>query len=68
MKVSSSAGTLEAVQDARIYIELNNRRSCELSASTQDRGLNHAIAKGWLWKHEAGTYAKFTQAGAELFA
>jgi hypothetical protein len=31
-------------------------------------GLNYAIAKGWLWKHESGTYLKFTQAGAELFA
>ena len=30
--------------------------------------LEHAIDKGWLWKHESGTYVKFTQAGAELFA
>ncbi|MDB5607396.1 MAG: hypothetical protein JWP25_4296, partial [Bradyrhizobium sp.] len=27
-----------------------------------------AIERGWLWMHESGTYAKFTQAGAELFA
>jgi hypothetical protein len=26
------------------------------------------IAKGWLWRHESGTYVKFTDAGAELFA
>jgi putative SOS response-associated peptidase YedK len=25
-------------------------------------------AKGWLWKHESGTYVRFTPAGAELFA
>jgi hypothetical protein len=25
-------------------------------------------ATGWLWKHESGTYVKFTQAGADLFA
>jgi hypothetical protein len=25
-------------------------------------------ARGWLWKHESGTYVKFTSAGAELFA
>jgi len=31
-------------------------------------GLDRAIAKGWLWKHESGTYVKFTPAGAELFA
>jgi hypothetical protein len=27
-----------------------------------------AIARGRLWLHERGTYVKFTQAGAELFA
>jgi hypothetical protein len=31
-------------------------------------GIERAIAKGWLWLHESGTYVKFTQAGAELFA
>jgi hypothetical protein len=28
----------------------------------------HAIALGWLWRHESGTYVKFTPAGAEMFA
>jgi hypothetical protein len=27
-------------------------------------GLNLAIERGWLEKHESGTYVKFTQAGA----
>jgi hypothetical protein len=31
-------------------------------------GLDLAIARGWLVLHESGTYVKFTQAGAELFA
>jgi hypothetical protein len=31
-------------------------------------GLDVAIAKGWLWTHDSGAYAKFTQAGADLFA
>lgn len=31
-------------------------------------GLARAIERGWLWKHESGTYVKFTPAGAELFA
>jgi hypothetical protein len=31
-------------------------------------GIERAIAKGWLWRHESGTYVKFTDAGAELFA
>jgi hypothetical protein len=29
-------------------------------------GLELAIASGWLWLHESGTYVKFTQTGAEL--
>jgi hypothetical protein len=31
-------------------------------------GLRLAIKRGWLVLHEAGTYVKFTPAGAELFA
>jgi hypothetical protein len=30
-------------------------------------GLDLAIAKGWLWLHESGTYVKLTDAGAALF-
>jgi hypothetical protein len=30
--------------------------------------LRLAIDRGWLWKHESGTYVKLTQAGADLFA
>jgi hypothetical protein len=31
-------------------------------------GLARAIANGWLLLHESGTYVKFTDAGAALFA
>jgi hypothetical protein len=31
-------------------------------------GLDLAIARGWLWKHESGTYVKLAQAGVDLFA
>jgi len=31
-------------------------------------GIERAIAKGWLSRHESGTYVTFTLAGAELFA
>ena len=27
-----------------------------------------AIERGWIQMHESGTFVKFTQAGAELFA
>jgi hypothetical protein len=31
-------------------------------------GLDLVIDRCWLWLHESGTYVKFTQVGAELFA
>jgi hypothetical protein len=31
-------------------------------------GLDCAIAKGWPELHESGTYVKFTEVGAALFA
>ena len=31
-------------------------------------GLDLAIERGWLVLHDSGTYVKFTQAGADLFA
>ena len=31
-------------------------------------GLDYAIAKGWLELHESGTFVRFTEAGAALFA
>jgi hypothetical protein len=38
------------------------------TATEYKAGLDLAIARGWLELHESGTYVKFTQAGAELFA
>jgi hypothetical protein len=35
-------------------------------AFRRSTGLARAIELGWLWKHESGTYVKFTPAGAEL--
>jgi hypothetical protein len=40
---------------ARIFVELGPRSP-------------RAISKGWLLRHESGTYVKFTPAGAEMFA
>jgi hypothetical protein len=31
-------------------------------------GLTRAIEKGWLVLYESGTFVRFTQAGADLFA
>jgi hypothetical protein len=39
-----------------------------LGAGEYRAGIEHAISKGWLWRHESGVYVKFTPAGAEMFA
>jgi hypothetical protein len=70
-KLLEIANATEAVQDGRIHIEKINGPFLFKEGGTPEEygaGLDHAIAKGWLWKHESGTYVKFTQAGAELFA
>jgi predicted transcriptional regulator of viral defense system len=64
------ANATEAVQDGRIYIELINAAFLK-AGGTPDQyrvALDRAIAKGWLERHESGTYVKFTQAGSDLFA
>jgi hypothetical protein len=70
-KLLEIANSAEAVQDGRIHIEkINGPFLFQEGGSPAEygAGLKLAIARGWLWKHESGTYVKFTQAGAELFA
>jgi hypothetical protein len=69
-KLIAIANSAEAVQDGRIHIELINLPFLRAGGSPAEygAGLDAAIAKGWLWKHESGVYVKFTQTGAELFA
>jgi hypothetical protein len=70
-KLLEIANTAEAAQDGRIFIELlNGPFLFELKGTPAEygAGLRLAIERGRLWKHESGTYVKFTQAGAELFA
>jgi hypothetical protein len=69
-KLVEIANATEAVQDGRIYIELVNAAFLNGGGSPAEYrpGMEHAITKGWLWRHESGTYVKFTPAGAELFA
>ncbi len=59
------------VQDGRIYIEkINGPFLFELKGTPAEykAGLDRAIANGWLWLHESGTFVKFTEASAALFA
>jgi hypothetical protein len=64
------ASTVEAVHDGHIYIELVNRPFLDAGGTPGQyrAALARAIELGWLWRHESGTYVKFTPAGAELFA
>jgi hypothetical protein len=70
-KLMEIANGIEPVQDGRIFIELINWPFLyELKGTPAEykAGLDLAIARGWLWKHESGTYVKLTPAGADLFA
>jgi hypothetical protein len=70
-KLVDIANSIEPAQDGRIFIELINwpfLSEHKGSPTEYKAGLELAIARGWLVLHESGTYVKFTQAGAELFA
>jgi hypothetical protein len=70
-KLLEIANSVEAVQDGRIHIELINwpfLHELKGSPAEYGAGLDFAIEQGWLEMHRSGTYVKFTQAGAELFA
>jgi len=69
-KLVEIANGIETVQDGRIYIELLNGAFLRAKGTPDQyrEALVQAIKVGWLWRHESGTYVKFTPAGAELFA
>ena len=68
-KIVEIANDVEAVMDGRIYIERVNAAFLAVGGTGDDfrAGIERAIALGWLW-HESGTYVKFTDSGAALFA
>ena len=70
-KLMEIANSIEPVQDGRIHIELINwpfLHELRGSPAKYKTGLDLAIERGWLWLHESGTYLKFTDSGAVLFA
>jgi hypothetical protein len=70
-KLIEIANSVDAVQDGRIYIEkINGPFLFEFKGSPDEyrAALKLAINRRWLWLDRSGTYVKFTQAGAELFA
>jgi hypothetical protein len=69
-KLIEIANGVEAVQDGRIYIERVNEPFLAAGGNGEQfrAGIERAIALGWLWRHESGTYVKFTENGVALFA
>jgi hypothetical protein len=69
-KLVEIANAIEPAQDGRIYIELVNSAFLKAGGTpVQFRaGIARAIELSWLWRHESGTYVKFTATGAEMFA
>ena len=69
-KIVEIANDVEAVQNGRIYIERVNAPFLAVGGTGDDfrAGIERAIALGWLWLHESGTYVRFTDGGAALFA
>ena len=69
-KLVEIANTVEPVQDGRINVELVNWPFLKSGGTPNEylAGIERAVAKGWLWLHESGTYVKLTEAGAALFA
>jgi hypothetical protein len=69
-KLVEIANDVEAVMEGRIYIERINAPFLAAGGTGDDfrAGIESAIALGWLWRHESGTYLKFTDSGAALFA
>jgi hypothetical protein len=70
-KLVEIASTIEPVQDGRIHIEKINAPFLYQARATPaeySAGLRLAIERVWLLMHENGTYVKFTEAGADLFA
>ena len=59
-KLVETANGVEAVQDGRIYIERVNAPFLSTCGSGEDfrAGIERAIAQGWLWQHDSGTYVK----------
>jgi hypothetical protein len=67
-KLIEIANGIEAVQDGRIYIELVNAPFLAAGGNGDEfrAGIERAIAQGWLWQHESGTYVRFTEAGGAI--
>ena len=57
-KLVEITNSVEAVQDGRVYIERVNEPFLAAGGSGErfHAGIERAIALGWIWRHESGTY------------
>jgi hypothetical protein len=69
-KLFEIANATEPAQDGRIYIELVNAAFLKAGGTAEQfrTGIQGAVDKGRMVRHESGTFVKFTDAGAALFA
>jgi hypothetical protein len=70
-KILEIAYSMGEVWDDRIFVEkLNWAMLTEHGASPAEwgAGIKLAVQKGWLWRHESGSFYRFTEAGKGLFA
>ena len=70
-KIIEIASGVETTQDGRIHIEkISGPFLYQLKGTPAEykAGLDRAISNGWLWLHDSGTYVKFTESGAIMFA
>ena len=69
-KLMEIANGTEPAQDGRIYIELVNAAFLKAGGTAEQfrAGIHRKVDKGWMVRHESGTYVKFTPSGAEMFA
>ena len=69
-KLVEIANTIEPAQEGRIYIELVNAAFLKAGGTAEQfrAGIQRSVDKGWMVRHDSGTYLKFTDAGAALFA
>jgi 4-hydroxy-3-methylbut-2-enyl diphosphate reductase IspH len=70
-KLVEIAAATPAVQDGRIYIERVNSAFVALLKGSKGHpefgaGIAYAVDKGWLWRHESGTYLKLMPPGQDL--
>jgi hypothetical protein len=67
-RIMEHARAFEPIQDGRIYIEKLNYPFIGKSPAEYSAGLLLCLDRGWLMRHESGTYVKILLAGNDLFA